>query len=296
MAAARTATAAIHFAMVLTHGGEDLVYRLRHCRVGAARSGRGAAVAPGASGASGHGAGQRRVSQRGPSPRTSGLPFGLTAGVAEAAGFVDIASVVLEGLAIVLAMALLSKPALGATWGQASWVMASLPVLAVVAVTTAAIVSPSATDHGGAGHDHGESGGEHDHGDVAWQPLDYATQRQLTDELALARAATEKYLTVADLKAAGGVSACLPRATVRTTRCRRRRTDPGEGVRPADDQGQRGRLRPRQPADHPVLGHRGHRRPGRVMYVVFQDEEPGGVRRAQRHLASPHRSVRRRRG
>ena len=281
VAAACTAAAgAIHFAMVPTHGGEDPALAIGFAIAGWAQL--AAAVAlllrPGRPVYLATALVNAGCVATWAVSRTSGLPFGSHAGVAEAAGFVDIASVVLEGLAIVLAMALLVRPALGATWGQASWVMASLPVLAVVAVTTAAIVSPSATDHGGAGHDHGAEGGEHDHGDVAWQPLDYATQRQLTDELALARAATEKYPTVADLKAGGG-----RRLGVFTPGNGAHHTMPVEGVpipeKGFDLQAIMGNVAGFDPANPPIILYSGTEDtavPVGVMYVVFQDEEPEG--------------------
>jgi hypothetical protein len=105
--------------------------------------------------------------------RWVGPPFGPEAGVAHEIGFVDLTCVVLEALVVLLAVAVLVRPSLG---GQIPrWLFAPLavvPLLVVGGLVTAAIVSPSASNHvhsesaDGAGH-------THDHGSEALAPHDH---------------------------------------------------------------------------------------------------------------------------
>lgn len=216
--------------------------------------------------------------------RTSGLPFGPHAGVAEAAGFVDQATVVLEVVIVLLAVLLLVRPGLGARWDRSSIVLATLPIVAVVALTTAAVTSTSATDHGGSGgHDHGETasgvyGGDHAHPVALVEPLDMATQAKLSEELELARAATLLYPTVADVKAAGGVQ--LNKFTPGSGA---HYTMPVPGV-PVPKGGFNlqaimGNVKGFDAANPPIVLYSGNEDTSVIvglMYVVFQDEEPEG--------------------
>ena len=92
--------------------------------------------------------------------RTVGLPYGAHEGVAESVAFVDGATAVLEGLALIGAGLLLARGSAPRVGGVA------LKVLAVgaVALSVAAIASPSAREHG---HDDAEAAGGHGHGTEA---------------------------------------------------------------------------------------------------------------------------------
>ena len=152
--------------------------------------------------------------------RTAGLPLvGEHAGHAASVTVVDGATVAFEAAAVVLALALLHRPALAAPTGGA----ATLAVpLVVMALTTAVVASPSARDH--AAGSHGEHAGQHAHGDSAataddrgWSllsnghehgggdlvELDPATRARLDGELAVTGELTSRYPTVADAEAAG---------------------------------------------------------------------------------------------
>jgi hypothetical protein len=169
--------------------------------------------------------------------RTAGLPLGGTAGQREAVAFVDAATVALEAITAVLAAALIARPPKRATAGALSFIAA----FGALALTTAAIASPSAQDHSGhmshAGHAAGtpaaastssmgsmgsmdmsgsgaatELNGQHIDGvkakDIAAEsqpdkPLDPATRATLQKQLVEARAEAMRYPTVADATAAG---------------------------------------------------------------------------------------------
>lgn len=92
--------------------------------------------------------------------RTTGLPWGAHAGVAEEVGRVDLLCVVAEGLLVVLCAALLARPHLAvAARGPALGTLAAVPLLVVLGLTTAALASGEAAEHGG--HDHGAGGHAH---------------------------------------------------------------------------------------------------------------------------------------
>jgi hypothetical protein len=162
--------------------------------------------------------------------RTAGLPFGANAGHAESVTIVDGITVGMEGAAIVLAVALLSRDVLRVPSGR----LASAAVVAVLALTSTAIASPDARDHAAAAHgveDHGTTGssdeaaaasdavagptdlnGHHIKGvkaqDVAAEtepdePLDPATRELLRQQLVIARDTALRYPTAADAEAAG---------------------------------------------------------------------------------------------
>jgi hypothetical protein len=155
--------------------------------------------------------------------RTVGLPYGAHEGVAESVAFVDGATAVLEGLALIGAGLLLARGSAPRVGGVA------LKVLAVgaVALSVAAIASPSAREHG---HDDAEAVGGHGHGtEATGDDLGYSElvngqmgahehAAEPSDELALLTpeesgalaaqlAATaqlvEAYPTIADARAAG---------------------------------------------------------------------------------------------
>lgn len=175
--------------------------------------------------------------------RTVGLPIGGHAGVVEAATFVDLACVGIEAALVLLCVALLARPRLAANWDGGTLVAASIVPLGILALTTAAVASPSAVNHG---HDHSDTvvagaGGGDDHSHPATpaaapnaaatanhehthaigsgnvegeaaevqpdKPLDAATQKALGDQLVAARVAALKYPTVRDAKAAGMIVA-----------------------------------------------------------------------------------------
>ena len=98
--------------------------------------------------------------------RTTGLPWGAHAGVAEEVGRVDLLCVGVEVGLVVLSAALLYRPQLAFTArGPLVGVMAAVPLIAVMGLTTAALASGEAAEHGGAAHAHGEAAaGGHDDG------------------------------------------------------------------------------------------------------------------------------------
>jgi hypothetical protein len=167
--------------------------------------------------------------------RTAGLPFGPHAGHAESVSVVDLTCVGLEAALVLLAVALLLRPALSAI---------ALPVglglvvpIAVMALTSAVLASPEARNHahgthGGhgevaAGHTHASAaagGGAavagHTHGapvndrglsllsnghhhQIVNQQLSPATTDELKRQLAITREVALQYPTVADAEAAG---------------------------------------------------------------------------------------------
>ncbi len=80
--------------------------------------------------------------------RTTGLPWGGHAGIAEEVGGVDLFTIALEGATVLGAALLLWRPTLGRDLPQASLVVASaIPVLVLVA-TSVAVADPSVANHG----------------------------------------------------------------------------------------------------------------------------------------------------
>jgi hypothetical protein len=157
--------------------------------------------------------------------RTVGLPLvGDHAGHAATVSVVDGTTVTFEALAVLLALGLLRRPGLLARTGGAALVVP----IAVVALTSAVVASPSARDHASeshgdhatshdivAGHDHGDGAAPaddkgwsqlsngHDHGSAELVDLDDATQAQLDEQLAVTEQLVASYPTVADAEAAG---------------------------------------------------------------------------------------------
>jgi len=99
--------------------------------------------------------------------RTLGLPFGAHSGVAEKIDTIDTLTVVLEGLLIIGAAALLLKPNLARNASAGALVVGSAVPVAVLLLTTLAIASPAASQH-----DHGST--------VASGPAPGSIQAQLT--------------------------------------------------------------------------------------------------------------------
>ena len=152
--------------------------------------------------------------------RTAGLPVGAHAGHAARVSFVDVAAVAFEAVLVVGALALLWRP-MTAAGARAGGPVALAVPFAVMALTTAAIASPSARDHAagehgthGTEHDHGAAApvddrglsllrNGHDHGAAPPVELDEATQAELDDQLAVTRTLIDRYPTVAAAEAAG---------------------------------------------------------------------------------------------
>ena len=164
--------------------------------------------------------------------RVAGLPFGAHSGHAESVSIVDGVCVALEAVALVLALALLRR---GRAFGRLASFGPGLAIVGAIgalALTTAAVVSPSARDHAAGSHgEHGHAGAEqagaHDHGDMAGsgataddagfaalsnghqhehgndEPLTSEERVTLANELAATADLVEKYPTLADAEAAG---------------------------------------------------------------------------------------------
>jgi hypothetical protein len=154
--------------------------------------------------------------------RTVGLPLSAHSG-AEEAGFVDITTVVLEGLLVVVLLAFLFAPRARAARGKATFVVTAIVVVGVLSMTTAALASPGAVNHShadnviGGGHTHGlpngvtagdDKGfsllhnGQHEHTTMVHQ-LDKPTQALLDHQLAVTRQVAAKTPTVTDALKAG---------------------------------------------------------------------------------------------
>jgi hypothetical protein len=161
--------------------------------------------------------------------RIWGLPYGAHEWHAEAAGFVDLTVVGFEAALVLVAAALILRPTIASGWSDSDFVLASVVPVAVLALTTGALMSPGVANHAGASHDHGTGGEEvatgadghaHEHGtsgddlgfsllanghqhDSSVVELDAATQAELDGQLAVTRELAERYPTLADAKAAG---------------------------------------------------------------------------------------------
>ena len=146
--------------------------------------------------------------------RTVGLPFGLIE-EAESIQVVDAVCATLEVLAVLLAVRLLLRPrTVEHRWSVVATVVATLAIVGA----TAAIASPSATEHThGAADDlgfsalqNGQMAGGHSHGTATTAGtqatvvrMGPGTRRQLAGQLATTAALVQKYPTVADAEAAG---------------------------------------------------------------------------------------------
>jgi hypothetical protein len=139
--------------------------------------------------------------------RTAGLPVGAHAGERETAGFVDGTTVAFE-VALLLACLVLARRSTrrpsSNPWGMR---VGLVVMVAVVALASAAIASPSARDH--AGHDAVDDKGlaalsnGHHHAIGPEQPLDQATRAALTHQIALTQQIAMTYPTIAAAEAAG---------------------------------------------------------------------------------------------
>jgi hypothetical protein len=155
--------------------------------------------------------------------RTAGLPYGAHSGVAEDAGFVDVTCVVFEGLLVVACAVWAFKPRAGARFARGGLAFTGVIAISVLALTTAALASPGARNHG-----HNEAGGlaadGHNHGGTAAAPvddkgfsqlhngqhahmtvhqLDAGTTKKLNEQLAVTREVAKLTPTVAAAEAAG---------------------------------------------------------------------------------------------
>jgi hypothetical protein len=162
--------------------------------------------------------------------RVWGMPFGAHAGQSESAGFVDLTTVGFEAALVVVAAVLLLRPTVASSWSDAEFVLASVVPLAVVALTTGALMAPSTADHATAGHAHGDelvagdghthasepdddkgfaalvNGQDHEgmaHSHGADEPLTADEQAALDAQLAGTQVLQDRYPTLADAKAAG---------------------------------------------------------------------------------------------
>lgn len=175
LAALSLGAAAIHFAMVPSHAGSSMVEG-----IGFALSGWFQVIFAGALLARPH----RRWLQLGIAAnllfvavwavsRTRGLPIGAHAGVVEAASSIDMLCVGLEVAVALFAAMSIVYPRFLADLPKAALTLGSIVPVAALVAATAAIASPAASTHGGAGHGHGEeaaagaTGAAHDHGATA---------------------------------------------------------------------------------------------------------------------------------
>ena len=164
--------------------------------------------------------------------RVAGLPFGPEAGVPHDVGFVDLTVVVFEVALVVCGYELLARPDRGSRLPASTRSALSIVPVGILLLGTAAILSPSATDHAHAGGEGISAAGGHDHGGEAAAPVDdlglssvmngqgdggghahsaevlpvdAATQAELDDQLDQTRALIDRYPTVAAAEAAGFV-------------------------------------------------------------------------------------------
>ena len=156
--------------------------------------------------------------------RIYGLPFGEHANHAEEAGFVDLTTVGLEVAFIAVAFLALFHPAIGRGWKGMRLGVAAVVPIAVAALATAAIASPSARDHAmGAHGEHGTAAGGHGHDAAApvddkglsllgnghhagigpEKPLTAEERAELTRQIALTQQVGQMYPTIAAAEAAG---------------------------------------------------------------------------------------------
>ena len=159
--------------------------------------------------------------------RTYGLPFGAEPWHAHDPGFVDLVCVGAEAALVIVAGAVLLRHDFGRGWNTSRLAVFAIVPIAVVALGTAALASPSARDHASGSHSHGESGeaaaaGEHGHGGAATSelpgfdqlqnghqhgsgevPIANSTRTKLTAQLAATTALVDKYPNIAAAEAAG---------------------------------------------------------------------------------------------
>jgi hypothetical protein len=162
--------------------------------------------------------------------RTAGLPFGAHKGIKEALGFVDLTCVGFEVALLVTCALLARRPEqtnTKAKTGKRAMRFSLAVIIGVFALTTAAVASPGARNHGHTdGHTDGTTAAAdgHNHGTAAAPvddkglsalsnghhhvigpelPLDAATRAQLTHQIAVTQQVAQMYPTVAAAEAAG---------------------------------------------------------------------------------------------
>ncbi len=166
--------------------------------------------------------------------RIWGAPFGPNSGFAQPSSYVDLACVILEAAAVVVAAAALWRPQFATNWRTEGIVFASIIPVAVLVLATTAVASPSASHHahgGNAcpmgqkpnaelvaddGHAHDPSACVPDiddkglslltnghHHEIRNDPLDPATQAEVDRQLAITREVAAQFPTLADAAAAG---------------------------------------------------------------------------------------------
>ncbi len=157
--------------------------------------------------------------------RTAGLPVGAHKGIKEPVGFVDLTCVAFE-VGLLLACALLARRSnkTKTSTSKRGLHFALAVIVGVFALTTAAVASPGARNHGAHTHDDGSTAAAgHDHGAAATTddkglsalsnghhhvigpelPLDAATRTQLTHQIAVSQDVAKMLPTVAAAEAAG---------------------------------------------------------------------------------------------
>ncbi|CAB4606284.1 unannotated protein [freshwater metagenome] len=166
--------------------------------------------------------------------RIWGAPFGPNSGFAQPSSYVDLACVILESAAVIVAVAALWRPKFATNWRTEGIVFASIIPVAVLVLATTAVASPSASHHahgGNAcpkgqkpnpelvasdGHAHDPSACVPDiddkglslltnghHHEIRNDPLDPATQAEVDRQLAITREVAAQFPTLADAAAAG---------------------------------------------------------------------------------------------
>ncbi|HEX2383955.1 MAG TPA: hypothetical protein VHI95_15025 [Acidimicrobiales bacterium] len=155
--------------------------------------------------------------------RTAGLPVGAHKGIKEAVGFVDLTTIGLEVALLVTCALLARRPRDTKTSTSKRGLHLALAVIiGVFALTTAAVASPGARNHGAHTHDDGTAAAGHDHGTTTVDdkglsalsnghhhvigpelPLDPGTRAQLTHQIAVSQDTAKMFPTVAAAEAAG---------------------------------------------------------------------------------------------
>jgi hypothetical protein len=143
--------------------------------------------------------------------RTAGLPFGEHAWHAETVTFIDATCVGIELALIAVAGLLLARPQFIA--GAAASALAVAVPIAALALTTAALASPSARDHAASAHGgHGAHAVDDQglslltnghHHEIVQFDLDEPTQAALDAQMDVSRQVAAQYPTVAAAEAAG---------------------------------------------------------------------------------------------
>jgi len=150
--------------------------------------------------------------------RVWGLPFGSQAWHPATSSFIDLTAVGLETAFVVAAGVLLFRPSFGRGWDRRRLAFGAVVPLAILALTSAALASPSARDHAAGSHGtHGAGGaateaqlnglamlenGHQQHGKGLVE-LDDATQAALATQLSETNTLVARYPNVAAAEANG---------------------------------------------------------------------------------------------